>query len=101
MGVPVVTLAGRTHASRIGTSILTNVGQERFVAKNAENYVRLAVELANDRKELLRLRGELRASMQQSPLMDAKTFSGNVEAAYRQMWRQLCAGAPQLESSTA
>ena len=35
MGVPVVTLRGKTHASRIGTSILENAGLPELVAANS------------------------------------------------------------------
>jgi predicted O-linked N-acetylglucosamine transferase (SPINDLY family) len=34
--------------------------------------------------------------MQASPLMDGAAFARDIEAAYRQMWRQWCAQAPAL-----
>ncbi len=48
MGAPVVTLAGKTHVSRVGVSLLTNVGLPELVAHSKEEYVRIAVELARD-----------------------------------------------------
>jgi predicted O-linked N-acetylglucosamine transferase (SPINDLY family) len=91
MGVPVVSLAGQTAVGRGGVSILSNVGLPELVAHDAEQYVRIAVDLANDLPRLSQLRATLRNRMQASPLMNAPRFARNVEAAYREMWRRWCA----------
>jgi predicted O-linked N-acetylglucosamine transferase (SPINDLY family) len=91
MGVPVVTLAGRAHAGRVGVSLLNNVGLPNLIAENPEDYVRIAVELAKNPKQLAELRGSLRNRLTISPLMDAPKFARNAEATYRNMWRKWCA----------
>jgi predicted O-linked N-acetylglucosamine transferase (SPINDLY family) len=91
MGVPVVSLAGQTAVGRGGLSILSNLGLADFVAYDSEQYVRIALDLANDLARLSRLRATLRDRMQDSPLMDARRFARNVEAAYRAMWQRWCA----------
>jgi len=93
MGVPVVSLAGKTAVSRSGLSILTNLGLSQLVGFDPDQYVRIAVELAGDLPRLRDLRRSLRARMQASPLMDAPRFARNVEAAYREMWRRWCFNA--------
>lgn len=90
MGVPVVTLAGQTHASRVGVSLLSNVGLPELIASSPQEYVRIAVELASDVNRLAALRREMRARMAASPLMDAPQFAKDIEAAYRQMWQHWC-----------
>ena len=90
MGVPVVTLAGRTHAARVGVSLLSNVGLPELIAANAGDYIRIAVHLAADTTRLAELRAMLRERMASSPLMDAPRFARNVEHAYREMWRAWC-----------
>jgi predicted O-linked N-acetylglucosamine transferase (SPINDLY family) len=90
MGVPVVTLAGRTHVSRVGTSQLSNLGLTELIAHTPEDYVRIAVQLAGDTERLKTLRAGLRERMVASPLMDATRFTRHLEAAYRQMWRRWC-----------
>ena len=48
MGVPVITIPGKTFASRHSSSQLTTVGLPELVAKDQEIYVRIAAELAGD-----------------------------------------------------
>jgi predicted O-linked N-acetylglucosamine transferase (SPINDLY family) len=90
MGVPVVTLAGRTAVGRGGVSVLCNVGLSKLIAQTPQQYVQIATDLAKDLPRLAELRRALRARMQASPLMDAPRFARNIEAAYRQMWRNWC-----------
>jgi predicted O-linked N-acetylglucosamine transferase (SPINDLY family) len=90
MGVPVVSLRGRTAVGRGGASILANVGLSELVADDEEGYLRLAVALANDRSRLIGMRNSLRGRMQRSPLMDAASFARDIETAYRDMWRRWC-----------
>ena len=87
MGVPTVSLAGKTGVGRGGLSILSNLGLVELVADSEEAYVRLASELAHDPARLNNLRSTLRRRMEQSPLMDAPRLARSIEAAYRQMWR--------------
>jgi len=88
--VPVVSLAGRTAVGRGGVSILANVGLPELIAQTPDEYVQIAAELAGDLPRLAELRRTLRARMEVSPLMDAPRFARNIEAAYRQMWRNWC-----------
>jgi len=90
MGVPVVTLVGKTVVGRAGLSQLTNLRLAELIARVPEEYVQIAAELAGDVRRLAELRSGLRLRMQTSPLMDAGRFARHVEAAYRSMWRSWC-----------
>ncbi|MBI5780856.1 MAG: tetratricopeptide repeat protein, partial [Rhodocyclales bacterium] len=90
MGVPVVALAGDRHAGRVGVSLLSRVGLTELIARTPEDYVRLAVDLANDTARLARLRVGLRERMKNSSLCDATGFNADLEQAYREMWRAWC-----------
>jgi predicted O-linked N-acetylglucosamine transferase (SPINDLY family) len=90
MGVPSIALRGRTAVGRGGVSILTNVGLTDWIADTPEQYVSIARQKAGDLPRLAELRRTLRARMQSSPLMDGARFARNVEAAFRQMWRNWC-----------
>jgi predicted O-linked N-acetylglucosamine transferase (SPINDLY family) len=91
MGVPVLTLFGKTAVSRAGLSLLSNLRLEsQTVAATADEYLQLALNFSNNFTDLAQLRQTLRQRMQKSPLMDAPRFAKNIEAAYRQMWRHFC-----------
>ena len=75
MGVPVITLRGKTAVGRSGASILGNLGLQQFVARSAEQYISAAAELADDLALLSELRSTLRQRMLESPLMDTARFA--------------------------
>ena len=89
MGVPVITLAGRSHVGRVGVSQLTNIGLPELIGHNEDDYVDIAVALANALPRLAALRSGLRERLRASPLMDAPRFTRNLEAAYREMFKRL------------
>jgi protein O-GlcNAc transferase len=93
MGVPVITLAGNRHASRVGVSLLSNTGLTDLIAKTRDEYVDIAVNLAADTQRLQKLRENLRPMMKKSPLTDAKRFTENLENSYRYMWEMWCQSA--------
>jgi protein O-GlcNAc transferase len=94
MGVPVVTLVGSTVVGRAGLSQMTNLGLTELVAYDEDQFVRIAVELAQDRPRMAELRRTLRDRLRASPLMDGPRFARGMEAAFRHMWRDWCAGRP-------
>lgn len=101
MGVPVVTLDGRNVVSRGGVSILSVLGLKELIAQTEDQYLDIALSLAGDRERLARLRDGLRRRMAQSPLMDEKRFTRDLEAAYREMWREWCASRKTRGSADA
>jgi predicted O-linked N-acetylglucosamine transferase (SPINDLY family) len=90
MGVPVVTLAGTVHAGRVGVSLLHAIGMEQWIAHTPEQYVKLAVRLAEDVQQRAALRNSLRSRMAASELCDPTRLARIIEDAYRQMWRAWC-----------
>lgn len=90
MGVPMITLAGRHFVSRMGVTILTNAGLPELIANSEDAYVKITVDLANDRERLKKMRHGLQEKVVASPLMDQKLFARNMEAAYREMWKIWC-----------
>jgi predicted O-linked N-acetylglucosamine transferase (SPINDLY family) len=91
MGVPVVTLAGRRHASRIGASLLSSAGYPDQIAATPDAFVQCAAKLAGDLPRLAALRAAMRERLAGSALMDAKAFAASFEDALRAMWQRWCA----------
>jgi predicted O-linked N-acetylglucosamine transferase (SPINDLY family) len=95
MGVPVVSLAGAAHVSRVGVSLLHTVGLPELIAESPERYVQIAADLAGDLPRLAELRRTLRGRMSACPLCDQPKFARSVESAFRAMWRKWCADGPR------
>jgi predicted O-linked N-acetylglucosamine transferase (SPINDLY family) len=85
MGVPVVTLAGKTTVGRAACSALRNLGLEELVGQSAQEYVEIALRLGRDRVGLAKLRSSLRGRTQTSPLMDSAAFAREMEGLYLRM----------------
>ena len=92
MGVPVITLVGKTVVGRAGLSQAMNLGLPDLVATTEDEYVSIAARLAADLERLTQLRATLRERMERSVLMDGQRFTRDIETAYRSIWRRWCAG---------
>lgn len=90
LGVPAITLVGNAFQSRAGYSLLTGIGLGEFVADSEADYVKKAVVLAADLKQLGQIRESLRARMTAAPLLDGPGFTRNLETLYRDAWRSWC-----------
>lgn len=85
MGVPVITLAGKTHVSRVGVSLLRAADCGEWIATSPEQYVQIATALATDANARTTFRQDARKKMRASELMDARRFALEFEAACQQM----------------
>jgi predicted O-linked N-acetylglucosamine transferase (SPINDLY family) len=90
MGVPVVSLIGRTHVSRVGLSLLQAVELGELAGETPDAYIKLATDLANDSDRLTRLRRETRQRLVASPLCDAKRLTKAIEGAIRDSFAEWC-----------
>lgn len=90
MGVPVVSLIGRHHFSRVGLSILSAVGLEFFAASTPDEFVAKTITFAAKPQALQKIRNTMRDRMAASPLCNRKLFTENLEKLYRNMWKKWC-----------
>ncbi len=88
MGVPVLSLAGELHVSRVGASLLTAAGLPEFAVADSDALVTTAAQLASDISRLRDLRHSLRDRLGASRLFDAAALTRDLEALYRWMWTQ-------------
>ena len=96
MGVPVVALAGESHAARVGVSILSRLALQEIVASSQDDYVRIATSLATDVQKLSELRSGMRSRMRSSTLLNAPRLAQEMGIAYRSMWKLACPPIPSL-----
>jgi len=89
-GLPVLTCAGETFASRVAGSLVRASGVPELVTSSAEEYEALALKLASKPKQLAALRRRLERGRPSVPLFDIARFTKNLEAAYSRMWKQYC-----------
>jgi len=90
MGVPVVSLAQRSHVSRVGRSLLTAVGLGELAVDTEAAFVSTAAALAGDRHRLSALRLGLRDRLARSPLGDGADHAQHFGRALRQIWHTAC-----------
>jgi predicted O-linked N-acetylglucosamine transferase (SPINDLY family) len=100
MGVPVLTLAGKSFLSRQGVGLLINAGLPEWVAEDTDDYVRRAVSHAGDLPRLAALRAGMRAQVLASPVFDAPRFARHFEEALRGAWRKWCEAQTTAKAGT-
>jgi predicted O-linked N-acetylglucosamine transferase (SPINDLY family) len=87
MGVPVLTLNGRSFASRVCGSLVRAAGLPELACASAEEYVDRAVALGKDREALLQYRARLAASRDTCDLFNTPKLVAHLEDLYAQMWQ--------------
>jgi predicted O-linked N-acetylglucosamine transferase (SPINDLY family) len=91
-GLPVLTLIGETFAARVAASLLNTIGLPELIARSAEEYEKLAIELANNAAKLTKIREKLKTNRLTAPLFDTQLFTRHLESAYEAMYRRYQAG---------
>jgi len=94
MGLPVLTLAGESFASRMAASLVSAAGLPELIARSRADYERCAIELAMDGQHLEALKRKLAANRSRCALFDTATFTRNLESLYEQMYRRQLSGLP-------
>jgi predicted O-linked N-acetylglucosamine transferase (SPINDLY family) len=94
VGLPVLTLAGRSYAARMAGSLLRAVGLPELITYSPEAYEALARRLATEPGLLDGVRQKLVANIDTAPLFDTDRFRKHIEAAYRTMWERHLRGEP-------
>ena len=91
MGVPVVSLAGDTHVSRVGVSLLKRAGLSDLVATDHDAYVGIAQELLREEARRVALRGTMRERLREGGLTDAPRVTRAFEDALRRAYESVVA----------
>ena len=79
VGLPVVTLQGKSFASRVCSSLLLNLNLPELVANNIDKYIAIACRLATHQQDYEALRVKLKESIKNLPVFDAANFTLDFE----------------------
>ena len=93
-GLPVLTSIGETFPGRVAASLLKAVGLPELITYSQEEYVDLAIELANDPQRLRSIRNKLIENRSTTSLFDSTVFTKHIEAGYQKAYDQYHDGLP-------
>jgi len=101
LGVPVLTLSGRSFASRVCGSLVRSAGTPEMVCTDADQYVERAIALALDPAELRRHRETLARRRGDCDLFNMEQLAHRLERLYAEVAERHRAGTtpqPQLQN---
>ena len=85
MGIPIVTLIGKSFASRVSASILNQVNMSQLVVNNIEDFEKVAIELATKKDKLKDIKNEIKKNIKHSKLFDSLAFTKSLEKIYQDL----------------
>lgn len=88
MGVPVVTRSGRTHASRVGASLLDAIGLEHLACDSSPSFVHAAQKAMHEARSSPGSRAALRERVRASALCDGPAHARAFEGALTDLWNR-------------
>ena len=90
MGVPVITLQGDAHISRVGSSLLANSGLTDLIAYSKNEYISKVINITNDISYLNELRLSLRDKFSNSVVCNGTQHTNHIENIYKDIWKKRC-----------
>ena len=85
VGLPIVTLAGRSFASRVCSSLLTDLDMPELIAYSKEEYQNIILDLISNTKKLKLIKDKLIANVATKPLFNSKIYTTHLESLYKKM----------------
>jgi predicted O-linked N-acetylglucosamine transferase (SPINDLY family) len=92
VGLPVLTLLGKSFAARVGGSLLNALGLPELIARTQEEYETKAIELATNSCYFESIKKKLLNNQMSYPLFNAKLFTVHLEAIYVAMHERYQSG---------
>jgi predicted O-linked N-acetylglucosamine transferase (SPINDLY family) len=93
-GLPILTHAGKSFATRVAASLLNNIGIPELIARTQEEYFSLAVELAKNPEKLVPIRAKFERNRMTIPLFNTRIFAQHIESAYQAAYDRYHLGLP-------
>ena len=85
VGLPVLTLTGRSFASRMAGALLTAADLDELITYNLHDYEEKAVALASNPEQCEQIRDHLKQVKEQGKLFDTPRFVHNLEKQFKKL----------------
>ena len=87
VGLPVLTLAGKSMVSRVAGSLLTNINMKELITYNYNDYKNMALKLSNDKNYYNDLKSRLQKERLTSSLFNTKQYTKDLESIYSKLYK--------------
>nr|XP_013189449.1 unnamed protein product [Amyelois transitella] len=91
-GTPVVTLPGKTLASRVAASQLNALSCSELIAKSRREYEDISIKLGTNTEFRRYMRAKISKSRLESTLFDCEHYARGLESLYEKMWKNYESG---------
>ncbi len=80
VGLPIVTLLGKSYTARTSASLLTTLGLNELIAHTTQEYEDIIISLSKEPKKLREVKNKLLNSKYKNPLFNSKLFTEDFES---------------------
>lgn len=91
-GLPVITCAGESFASRIAASVLSAIGLQELITETQEDYEKAAIELALNPLKLEAIKEKLKRNKSTTNLFNTQKFTQEIEDAFMNIYDRYITG---------
>ena len=92
MGIPVLTMKGKSFASRVANSLLSTMNLSELIVEDNKEFVKKAIKISNNFDELKLLKEKVKKNKIYSNLFKSETFTKNLEKHYLAIYKNLLDG---------
>lgn len=85
MNVPILTIIGKSFASRVASSLLTNIGLEKLIVNNFKEYIKTATAISINKKKITEIKNYLKQDKNSKNLFDSKNYTKDLEKIYKKI----------------
>ncbi|KPA15717.1 TPR repeat-containing protein [Candidatus Magnetomorum sp. HK-1] len=90
MGIPILTLKGNKHSSRIGQCLMNALDMPEWIADDHDSFVEKAHRFSQDFNKLNKIRAYLRNQILKAKISNKQTYAQSLENTFRNIWQHWC-----------
>lgn len=87
VGLPVLTLAGKSMVSRVAGSLLNNINMKELITYNYTDYKNMALKICNDKSYLNAIKSRLQKEKLTCPLFNTRQYTKDLEKIYNKLYQ--------------